>query len=150
MDSVIRPLVIYIILLVIFRISGKRTLSNMSSFDMVLLLIISETVQEALLDNDRSLTHAIILIITLIMTDVVISVIKQKFKRVEKILEGTPTIIVEHGKLLKDRMDRARIGEDEILEAARELQGLERIDQIKYAVLEKSGGITIIPKEKSA
>lgn len=150
MDSVIRPLVVYVILLLIFRISGKRTMSNATPFDMVLLLIISETVQEALLDNDHSITHATILVITLVMADVGISVLKQKSKRIEKILEGTPTIVVENGKPLKDRMDRARIGEDEILEAARELQGLERMDQIKYAVLEKSGGITVIPKEKGS
>lgn len=148
MDSVIRPLIVYLLLLVIFRISGKRTMSDTTPFDMVLLLIISETVQEALIDGDHSMTNAAVLIITLVLADVGISLLKQRSKRIEKILEGTPTIIVEDGKPLKQRMDRARIGEDDILEAARELQGLERMEQIKYAVLEKSGTITVIPKEK--
>ena len=148
MDSVIRPLVVYIILLVIFRISGKRTMSNTTPVDMVLLLIISETVQEALIDDDHSVTNAVILVITLVMADVGISLLKLRSPKMEKILEGTPTIIVEDGKPLKDRMDRARIGEDDVLEAAREKQGLERMDQIKFAVLEKSGTITVIPKAK--
>jgi len=66
---------------------------------------------------------------------------------VEKWLDGVPVIIVVEGKLLQDRMDQARVDADDILEAARQSHGLERLDQIKYAVLERSGGISIIPKQ---
>ena len=146
MDSVIRALVVYLVLLLIFRVSGKRTMSETTPFDMVLLLILSETVQEALIDDDHSITNGVILVMTLVMADVGISFLK-KSKKIERFIEGTSLIIVEDGKPLKDRMKQERIDESDILEAAREKQGLERMDQIKFAVLEKSGTITIIPRE---
>ena len=76
---------------------------------------------------------------------VLLSIVKFKFPRVEKWLDGTALIVVENGQPLRDRMRKARVDEEDIMEAARELQGLERIEQIKYAVLERGGNITIIP-----
>lgn len=143
----IRPIVIYLLLLLIFRVSGKRTMTDTTPFDMVLLLIISETVQEALIDDDHSMTSAAVLIITLVMTDVLISYLKRS-KKIERMIEGTALIIVEDGKPIADRLKRERIDEHDIIEAARETHGLERIDQIKFAVLEKNGQITIIPMKK--
>lgn len=74
---------------------------------------------------------------------------KQRSPQLEKLVEGVPLVIVENGKPLKERMHKARVDESHILVAARTLQGLERMDQIKYAVLERSGGISIIPKQRS-
>ncbi len=133
----------------IFRIAGRRTLSEMTSFDFVLLLIVSEATQQGLLGNDFSLTNAFLVILTLIGLDVTLSLWKQRSPRVEKLLDGVPMVIVEDGRPLKDRMDKARIDEEDILTAARELQGLARMDQIQYAVLERSGGISVIPKQGS-
>jgi uncharacterized membrane protein YcaP (DUF421 family) len=149
MDSIIRPLIVYLMLLALFRLSGKRTMAQTTPFDMVLLLIISETVQEALIDGDHSITNAFVLVVTLVLADVLISFLKQRWKKFDKVIDGTATIIVEDGKPLKDRMDRARIDEADVMEAARELQGLERMEQIKYAVLEKDGTITVIPQPES-
>ncbi|MDP9372336.1 MAG: DUF421 domain-containing protein [Chloroflexota bacterium] len=149
MDSVLRSAAIYVFLLVIFRIAGRRTLSEMTSFDFVLLLIVSEATQQGLLGNDFSLTNAFLVILTLIGLDVTLSLWKQRSPRVEKLLDGVPMVIVEDGRPLKDRMDKARIDEEDILTAARELQGLARMDQIQYAVLERSGGISVIPKQGS-
>ena len=78
--------------------------------------------------------------------DIALSVVKQHSPRMAKILEDVPLVLVEDGRLLKDRMDKVRVDEGDIMNAARQLQGLERLDQIKYAVLERNGGITIIPK----
>ncbi len=133
----------------IFRIAGRRTLAEMTSFDFVLLLIVSEATQQGLLGNDFSLTNAFLVILTLIGLDVTLSLWKQRSPRVEKLLDGVPMVIVEDGRPLKDRMDKARIDEEDILTAARELQGLARMDQIQYAVLERSGGISVIPKQGS-
>lgn len=146
MDSVVRGLAIYITLLIIFRLSGKRTMSETTPFDMILLLIVSETVQEALIDDDHSFTNSIILILTLVMADVGISFLK-RINKIERVIEGTAVIVVEDGKPMKEIMSRVRIDEGDIMESARKSQGLERMEQIKYAVLEKSGTITIIPKE---
>ena len=147
MESVIRGLAVYFFLLLIFRIAGKRTLSENTNFDLVLLLIISETTQQAMVDNDHSMTNGFLLIMTLIGASIGLSLLKQRLPTLEKWLEGTPLVIIENGKVLKDRMDKTRVDEADILEAARTLQGLERLDQIKYAVVERNGNITIVPAE---
>jgi uncharacterized membrane protein YcaP (DUF421 family) len=148
MDAVIRGLIIYVVLLIIFRLSGKRTLSQTTAFDMVLLLIISETIQQALIDTDNSMTNGIILVLTLVGISVLLSLLKQHSHTVERLVDGTPLIIVENGKAIQERMDKERVDEEDILEAARKLQGLERLEQIKYAVLERSGDITIVPVQQ--
>jgi uncharacterized membrane protein YcaP (DUF421 family) len=149
-DAVLRAAAIYAFLLLIFRIAGKRSLSQITTFDFVLLLIIGEATQQALLGNDFSITNALLIIVTLVGVDIGMSLWKQRSPALEKLVDGVPLVIVEEGKPLKDRMDKARVDEADILTAARELQGLERMDQIKYAVLERSGGISIVPKQQQA
>jgi uncharacterized membrane protein YcaP (DUF421 family) len=148
MDSVLRATAIYLFLLLIFRIAGRRTLAQMTNFDLLLLLLTGEATQQGLLGNDYSLTNAFLVILTLIGLDVGLSLWKQRSPQLDKLVDGVPMVIVEDGRPLKDRMDKARVDESDILTAARGLQGLERMDQIKYAVLERSGGISIIPKQK--
>ena len=149
MESVIRGLLVYSFLLIVFRLSGKQTLSQMTSFDLVLLLIISETTQQAMVDNDHSVTNGFLLIVTLVGTTVLLATLKQFFPRLELILDGQPVIVVDRGKLVDRVMKKSRIDEEDILSAARKLHGLERLDQIKYAIMEKDGNISIVPKEKS-
>lgn len=148
MDSVLRGILVYVVLLILFRIAGKRTLSDVTTFDFVLLLIIAEVTQQALLGQDYSLTNGFLLVVTLLGLDIALSLLKQRSPRVAKVIEGVPLVIVEDGRLLRDRMDRARVDEDDVMYAARELQGLERLEQVKYAVLERNGGISIVPKEQ--
>jgi uncharacterized membrane protein YcaP (DUF421 family) len=145
MDSVLRVVVVFGFLLVLLRLAGRRTLSEMTSFDFVLLLIVSEQTQQAMVGQDHSMMNAFLMIATLIGLDIGLSLVKQRWPGAEKLLDGTPTIIVEHGRPISDLMDRARVDVDDVLDAAREKLGLEHLDQIKYAVLEKSGGISIIP-----
>lgn len=145
MDAVLRAVVVYALLLLLFRVTGRRTLAQITTFDFILLLIIGETTQQVLLGDDYSFTNMLIIIVTLLLMDVMLSLMKSRSQRVEKILDGVPTVIVENGRVLKRQMAMARVDEDDVLEAARRLQGLERMDQIKYAVIEVNGGITIIP-----
>src|SRR5918999_487260 len=145
MDSVLRGAAIYFFLLVLFRLAGKRTLSDVTTFDFVLLLIVGEATQQALLGEDFSLTNAFLGILTLIGLDIAISLWQQRWPRLSKWIEGVPLVIVEDGRPLHERMKRARVSEEDVLTAARERQGLARMDQIRYAVLERSGGISIIP-----
>jgi uncharacterized membrane protein YcaP (DUF421 family) len=146
MEPVIRALVVYIVLLVVFRISGKRTLNENTNFDLVMLLMISETTQQAMVDNDHSITNAVLLIVTLVGTTVALSLLKLRFPRLDRWIDGSPMIVVEDGKPLKARMQKTRVDEADILSAARSLRGLERLDQIKYAIVERSGEITIVPR----
>lgn len=146
MESVVRAAIIYFFLLIVFRVAGPRTLGQITTFDFVLLLIISEAVQEGMIGDDNSMTNSLLIVLTLILLNVGLSLLKLRFQRLDQLLEGTPMIIVEDGKPLTALMSKARVDEEDVLTAARETQGLERMEQIKYAVLERSGGISIIPK----
>jgi uncharacterized membrane protein YcaP (DUF421 family) len=148
METVIRGLVLYVFLMIIFRISGKRTLYEATVFDFVLLLIIAETAEQALVGEDHSMINSFVLIITLLLADISLSLLKQKYKGFGKVLDGVPVILLDDGKVLHDRLKKVRVDEADIMESARALRGLERLDQIKFAILEKDGKITIIPKEE--
>jgi uncharacterized membrane protein YcaP (DUF421 family) len=146
MDAVLRAFAVFFFLLLLFRVSGKRSVSEVTTFDFVLLLIIAETTQQALLGQDYSLTNTFVAIATLIALDIGLSLLKRRFPRLDFLLEDAPLVIVVDGRPIEDRMQRSRIDESDVLEAARRLQGLERMDQIKYAVLERHGGITVVPR----
>jgi len=150
MESILRAGVIYVFLLVVFRIAGKRSLAQITTFDFVLLLIIGEATQQALLGDDYSVVNACIVIATLILLEITLSHVAARFPAVDRAVEGLPLIVVDNGKLLNDRLRRERLDQSEILAAARELHGLERLEDIKYAVLERSGGITIVPRTKKS
>ncbi|MBD7977236.1 MULTISPECIES: DUF421 domain-containing protein [Pseudomonas] len=145
MDAVLRAAAIYFALLILFRVAGRRSLAEITSFDLILLLIIGEATQQALLGDDFSLTNAIVVIVTLIAIDVGLSLLKLRSRKIDLLLDGAATIIVEDGKPMRGRIAEARLQEADILQAARQGQGLERMDQIKYAILEKNGKISIIP-----
>jgi uncharacterized membrane protein YcaP (DUF421 family) len=149
MESVLRAAAVYMFLLILFRLAGKRTLAEVTTFDFVLLLIISEATQQAMVDGDNSMTNAFLLVSTLIGLNVLMSELKQRFKGVERTLDSLPLLIVENGNPLRHRMNKERIDVDDVLDAARETHGLERLDQIKYAVLERNGKISIIPIEQA-
>jgi len=147
MDALVKIFCIYVFLLIVLRLAGKRTLGEMTSFDFVLVLIIAETTQQALLGDDLSVTNAMLLIAALVGLDIALSLLKRKWPEVDRLVEGVPMVIVEHGKPLWDRMYRARVDEGDVLSAARELQGLRNLDEIEYAVLERNGSISILPKQ---
>jgi uncharacterized membrane protein YcaP (DUF421 family) len=147
MDSVIKALVVYLVLWLVIRSSGRRTLGQLTVFDFILFLIIGGAAQRALMGQDYSLTNAFLVIITFAVIDILLSFVERDVPSVAKILKGVPTIVVENGHVLSGRLRRARLTEDEVLEAARHSHGLERMDQIKFAILEASGRISIIPRE---
>lgn len=110
------------------------------------MLVIGEGTQQGLLGEDFSVTNALLVITTFVTLDIGLGLFKHRLPWLERAIEGTPVVIFADGKPLQKRMDRARIDEADILAAAREKQGLERLDQIKFAVLERSGGISVIPR----
>ena len=147
MDSVIRGVSVYVILLIIVRLSGRRTLAQMTAFDFVLLLIVAETTQQALLGDDFSITNAILLILTLFTIDIGLSYLKEWLPPARTLIDGTPTVLISSGKVDEHALRRARLNKEDILAAAREQQGLQRLDQIDFAVLETGGGISVMPKK---
>ena len=147
METVLRAASMYLLLMVVIKIAGRRTLLEMTSFDLILLLIISEATQQALLGDDFSVTGAALTIVTLIVLDILFGTLKSWSPRIEQWIDGAPLILVENGKLLKMRAKKAGVNEDDILVSARSTQGLERMEQIKFAIMEKNGKISIIPQK---
>ncbi|MFJ4156643.1 DUF421 domain-containing protein [Pseudomonas sp. NPDC089752] len=147
MDSILRAAGMYVALMLLFRIAGRRSLADLTTFDFVLLLIIGEATQQALLGDDFSFTNAMLVIATLIALDVGLSLAKLNSRRLARLLDGHATVVVENGKFLHQRMRRARLTEDDILESARDSQGIEHIEQIKFAIVERNGKISVIPAE---
>ena len=145
MDSVLRAATVYVMLLVIFRISGKRTLAQITTFDLVLSLIISEAIQQAMLNGDNSITNAFLLVVTLVLIDIGLAQLKERWPRIDRLLEGAPVVVVEDGSIHRDRMENECVDEAEILSSGREDHGIERMEQIKYAVVEQNGRITVVP-----
>jgi uncharacterized membrane protein YcaP (DUF421 family) len=148
MEPVLRAAAVYGLLLVLFRITGKRSLSQITTFDFILLLIISEAIQNGMVGNSYSVTNAFVLVLTLILVDQGLGLVKRRFPRLERWLEGAPLILVEHGRPLRDRLERSGVDVDDILTSARRQHGLERLDQVKYAVLERNGDLSILPWDK--
>lgn len=148
MDMVFRALAIYLFLVVVFKVAGRRALLQMTSFDLILLLIISEATQQALLGEDFSVTGAMITITTLVVVDIIFEIMKKYFSPVENILDGTPVILVENGVPLADKLKKVDVSCDDILVSARQNNGVTQLSEIKYAILERNGHISIIPFEK--
>jgi uncharacterized membrane protein YcaP (DUF421 family) len=146
MDIVLRAVAIYVFYLFIFRVAGKRTLAQSTPFDLVLLLIISEAIQNAVTLGDRSITTAFLVVTTLITLDVGLSLLKQRVPLFERLLDDVPLVIVRKGHMLKDRMAQSRVDEEDLLEAGRNVQGVQRLEEIEAAVLERNGNISVIPK----
>ena len=146
MDAIIRPLFMYFFLLFAFSIAGKRSMAEMDTFDMVTMLIISEATQNALVGQNLSMTYSLLVITTLIGCTVFMAWLKARSPRMEHVLQGGPVILVENGRFFRDRMKAAFVDEQDILSTARKEQSIERLDQIKFAILETSGQISIIPK----
>jgi len=124
---------------------GKRSLAEITTFDLVLLLIISETTTNALIGQDYSLTTCFVMVCTLVGLDYLFSLLKGKSKWFQVASEGAPLVIVDHGKPLVTRMRKSKVDEEDIMEAARLTHGLQRMKEIKYAVLERDGSISIVP-----
>lgn len=145
MDTVLRTLAVYLVILLILRLTGKRTLAQLTTVDFVLLLIMSEATQQALLSDDYSVTNLVIVLVTLALIDRTADWLKFHSKSASRVAEGMPLILVEHGRPLEERMRKEHVSTDDILASARKDQGLLRMEDIEYAILEGAGGISIIP-----
>ena len=146
MIPVVRAVAMYAFILVIFRIMGKRTLSEVTAFDFIVLLIVSETTQQAMTGNDFSVTNAAILVLTLVLLQRLSDWVAKRSRRADNVLNDLPVVIVEDGHPVDEWMRRNGLSEEEVLEEARQSQGIGSMDEIRYAVLERNGGISVIPR----
>ena len=147
METVFRAMSIYVVLLLLFRIIGRRSASEMTQFDFVLVLILGESTQQALLGDDFSIINCFIVAATLLSVDYAISVVKHRYDKAERLLDGAPILLVCDGEFQDEAMRRERIDKQEVLETAREAHGHENLGQVKHAILEKSGKISVVPRD---
>jgi uncharacterized membrane protein YcaP (DUF421 family) len=130
-------------------LSGERSLRSVTTFDFVLLLIIAETTQQALIGEDYSVTGAFVLIVVLVGLDITLSLLKRASPRIDRLLEGQPLVILRDGVPLAGRMHVERVDDEDILSAARETRGIQRLEDIERAILEKNGAISIVPRRRA-
>jgi len=145
MDIVLRAIVVFCFLLVLTRIIGRRELSSLQPFDLILIIILGDAVQQGLTQDDYSLTGSFLAIGTIAVLQVLVSWIGFRFPGARPVLEGTPIVFVENGDVIERNAKRERLSVDEIREAAR-LQGIGQLSDVRWAVLETNGQISFIKK----
>jgi uncharacterized membrane protein YcaP (DUF421 family) len=148
MDLAIRAAFLFCFVYLLTRIIGRRELSSLEPFDLILLIVIGDAIQQGLTQDDYSVTGAMIVVGTFAMLQVLVSLVSYRFPRLRPALDGEPIIVVQDGKPIERNMKRERLTLEEVLVEARGQQ-IASLEQIEWAVLETSGKISIIPKNSS-
>ena len=141
-ELVVRGLVIYLFLIILLRVTGKRQIGQLSPFDLVLLLILSNAVQNSMNAGDNSLIGGMISATTLIAINYIVGLTVFKSKKLEAILEGRPQVIIHHGKLYDEVMNDAKLTRQELDSTLRQ-SGYFAIKDVKLAILENNGTVTV-------
>ena len=144
-EKIVRPIVIYIFLLIALRLAGKREMAQMNAFDLVVLLMLSNTVQNAIIGADNSVTGGMIGAAALIAVNAIMVRVIYRFKGIDRLVEGEATDLIKDGKFLRDNMRREVITENEVMSAVRR-QGIDDVADVKTATLETTGNITVLSK----
>jgi len=144
-DLAIRALVLYIVVFLVTRAVGRRELGTLAPFDLILLIVVGDAIQQGLTQDDYSVTGALIVLGTFASLQVITSYASFKVDRLRPVLEGEPIILIEDGKLIDRNLRRERLTAEEVAEEARQQQ-IASLEDVRWAVLETSGKISFIPK----
>ena len=144
-EKVVRSVAVYFFLLLAFRFTGKRQVGQLTPFDLVVLLIISNVVQNALIGNDNSLGGGLLGATTILALNYAITEVAYRSKRARRLLETQPTLLIHNGQVLQDNLRRERITFDDLLGALRR-NGLVEPTEVRFAVLEENGSISVVPR----
>jgi len=145
METVLRVVVIYVAILAGLRVLGKRDVGELSPIELITLILIPDLVSQGVVRSDYSLTNALIAISTLFSLVFIVSMVSHRFKRVEKLIDGEPTLLVAKGRLLTRNLNRERIAPEEIYSEMHKA-GLDKLEAVRWAVLETDGRIAIVPE----
>jgi uncharacterized membrane protein YcaP (DUF421 family) len=148
MDIVLRSAVVFVFVMVLMRLIGRRELSSMEPFDLLILVVIADFVQQGVTQQDYSVTGAVLGVGTFALLVVATSWISWRFPKTRPVLEGNAVVLVEDGKPIMDNLRRERITIEEIAAQAR-FQQIDSIENIRWAILETSGGVSFISKSGS-
>jgi uncharacterized membrane protein YcaP (DUF421 family) len=146
MDLAIRAIILYLFVIFVMRIVGRRELSSLTAIDLVLLIVMGDAIQQGLTQDDYSMTGAIIVISTIAVLQVFSSYAGYRSRRIRTILEGQPVVLIDDGKLLETNLRRHRLCQDDVAEEMR-LQQIMSFDDVRWAILEANGRISFIEKK---
>ena len=145
MDLALRSIVVFFFVFMLTRVIGRRELSSLEPFDLILLIVLGDAVQQSLTQDDYSVTGAFIVISTIAVLQVGVSYLNFRVPRLRPLLDGEPIVVVQDGKVIEANAKRERLTIDDIAEAAR-LQQIGSLEDVQWAVLETSGELTFIEK----
>ena len=148
LEKMLRPVMIYVFLLVGLRLAGKRELAQLNAFDLIVLLTLSNTVQNANIGNDNSVSGGIIGATTLLAVNYLIVRLAHRSKRLDRLIEGRADILIRDGKIVKDHLERELISHAQLAAAARK-QGISSLHEVEKCILESTGTITFVQKRPS-
>ena len=146
-EFVLRAVVVYAFLIAVLRVSGKRQIGQLAPFDLVLLLVLSNAVQNAMNGGDNSLIGGLLSALTLVALNYLVGHATYRSKKLERIIEGKPEILIHNGKLFTDVMARAQLTHHELDSALRQ-QGCESVQDVHFAILENNGSITVTRRHR--
>jgi uncharacterized membrane protein YcaP (DUF421 family) len=145
MDIVLRGIVVFIFLFVLVRVMGRRELSSLEPFDLILLIILGDAVQQGLTQDDYSLTGAMLAVGTIAILQVLTSLLNFRFPRLRPLLDGEPIVVLQDGKPIERNLKRERMTIDDLAESARQ-QGIGSLDDAAWGVMETTGRVSWIKK----
>ena len=148
MDLAIRAIVLYAFVTVLTRVVGRRELSSLQPFDLILLIVLGDSIQQGLTQDDYSVTGAMIVVGTIAVLQVATSYASFRVPFLRPVLDGQPIVVVEDGKAIDRNLHRERLSREDLMEEAR-LQQIASLDEVQWAVVETSGSISFIKKSDS-
>lgn len=148
-ELIVRALLVYAFLLLLLRLTGKRQVGQLAPFDLVLLLVLSNAVQNSMNGGDNSLIGGLISAVTLVLINLGIGVATHRSKKLEGLIEGRPQVLIHNGMLYQEVMSAARLTHHELHAALRQ-GGCACVDDVHMAVLENNGSISVVPRREPA
>jgi uncharacterized membrane protein YcaP (DUF421 family) len=148
MDLVLRSIYVFILIFIVTRAVGRRELSSLEPFDLILLIVIGDLVQQGVTQSDNSLTGATLVIVTIALLTVATAYLSYRFRRLRPVLEGEPVLLVADGEILQRHLRAERLTVDELVAEARQNQ-IASLDDVRFAVLETSGKISFLTRSDS-
>jgi len=145
-EKIVRPVLVYMFLVIVVRLAGRRELAQLNSFDLIVLMMLANTVQNATIGNDNSMVGGLIGVTALLLVNYLVVRFLYSHPRVDRLLEGGPTELIRGGEIVRENLAREAITEEELMEAVRK-QGLGSAAEVAEAVLETGGAISVVPRK---
>ncbi|MDP9004459.1 MAG: DUF421 domain-containing protein [Verrucomicrobiota bacterium] len=146
-EFILRGVIVYFFLIILLRMTGKRQIGQMAPFDLVLLLVLSNAVQNAMNGGDNSVVAGMVSAVTLVGTNWLVGLLTYKSKRIERLVEGRPEVLIHNGKLYEKTLQNTKITHHELMMALR-AAGCASVEEVRAAMLEPDGAISVIPKRR--